>query len=190
MSTLIKANQLKALILIASKAGVRFYLNGVFFDPAGYAVATDGHMLLAVRVPAWDGAGFIVPREACVTVLRGLTPSFIAMGVAISVTGTELSGKPFTTIDAKYPVWRRVIPATPSGEHAEYNPDLLAALQSAVSTASDLSKYTLTLCRNGERAAVARTPEDILALVMPLRQDVFTPADAAGSVAQFLKTRS
>lgn len=74
-------NIIRALLLIVPKADVRYYLQGVAIDTTGpvpVAVATDGHRLLAVRLPdahasdAEDGAMprgvWIVPRAVLASV--------------------------------------------------------------------------------------------------------------------------
>ena len=40
-------DRVKALLTLAAKSDERYYLCGIHFDPKGFAVATDGHVLAA-----------------------------------------------------------------------------------------------------------------------------------------------
>jgi hypothetical protein len=42
MTTLIQTGKLKALLRFAAVKDTRYYLKGIYFEPEGYAVATDG----------------------------------------------------------------------------------------------------------------------------------------------------
>jgi len=104
----------------------RYYLNGIYIhvaDVAGVgtlrAVATDGHRLARVEMPAPDGTadmpGIILPRKT-VTELRKLIDD-VDGAIAISLSDTkirfEFGGVQLTSklIDGTFPDYERVIPA-------------------------------------------------------------------------------
>lgn len=91
----------------------RYYLNGVFFDPDGLMVVTDGHRLLAAAGANWRaavGGGVIVPRSAVAILTQFGDAAFVADGkyAAFSSERHRLTTK---LIDGAFPDWRRVLPA-------------------------------------------------------------------------------
>jgi len=101
-----KKEQLQALLLFAAKKDVRFYLNGIYSDPTGYLVATDGHRILYIKTgePGFD---LIIPREAADAAVK-----MAKKGQEIPLTATSLGQVTYTPVDGKYPDWRRVIPGS------------------------------------------------------------------------------
>jgi DNA polymerase-3 subunit beta len=104
----------------------RYYLNGIFFHtiesggaPVLRAVATDGHRLARVEIPAPKGAqdmpGIIIPRKAVAEIQKliedgGETVELELSSAKIRLTfgGVVLTSK---LIDGTFPDYQRVIPA-------------------------------------------------------------------------------
>lgn len=97
----------------------RYYLNGVLFqrqEAELWVVATDGHRLHAVHLPAPDGSealgDSIVPRKA-VPIIAALCAearvdvAFSAGKMRLCAGETTLTSK---LIDGNFPDWRRVVP--------------------------------------------------------------------------------
>lgn len=135
MKLTIAHDVIKALLMIAAKQDVRYYLKGVCIDVRASDVtllATDGNVLLSVPVEPADVeettiGQFIIPRELLDAVKpakvgRASLPITITIGEegACSVAGaTTASGK---LVEGRYPDWRRVMPAMCSGEAGQYDP--------------------------------------------------------------------
>ena len=184
----VKTGTVRALLRFAAKADVRYYLNGVFFDHAGYAVATDGHRLLAVRVPAFDGDDFIIPNNEAKAAL-GLNKKAHEM----LITRELIGGIKYTPIDGRFPEWRRIVPTeTASGKPTFINPDYLLDAMNAwhdmgLSKMVDALPYTM----NGDSATVqlcATVPEALM-ILMPFRtrDPIEEPVDYVAMAKAFLK---
>ncbi|MEM8785272.1 MAG: DNA polymerase III subunit beta [Pseudomonadota bacterium] len=104
----------------------RYYLNGVYLhtiEADGFtmlrAVATDGHRLARLEMPAPDGAdgmpGVIVPRKTVGEVVRLIGESEETVSVAVSSTKIVFTFDELTLtsklIDGTFPDYERVIPA-------------------------------------------------------------------------------
>ncbi len=123
------AGDLKRLIdktqFAISTEETRYYLNGIFFHtldagggPVLRAVATDGHRLARVEMPAPGGAqgmpGVIVPRKAVAEIQKLVEDGGESVGIELSpakirltVGGVVLTSK---LIDGTFPDYQRVIP--------------------------------------------------------------------------------
>ena len=103
----------------------RYYLNGIYLHTAGSgkavtlrAVATDGHRLAQVELPAPEGAvgmpGIIIPRKAVGEVQRLIEDSEAEVKVELSATKIRFTiGDVVLTsklIDGTFPDYARVIP--------------------------------------------------------------------------------
>src|SRR5215210_7164409 len=104
----------------------RYYLNGIFFhtlDVSGTtvlrAVATDGHRLARVEMPAPPGSegmpGVIIPRKAVAEIVKlvedgseTVTVELSPAKVRLTFDGVVLTSK---LIDGTFPDYQRVIPA-------------------------------------------------------------------------------
>ena len=134
MATLyIPADLLRAAMICASTEKGRYYLNGVFIDPAGLVVSTDGHRAFVGKFDiceAGDGSqrpapasfgGYIIPLATLKRVLTGNKARLIA------VSGDEIDGQRYEAVDGTFPDWRRIVPpAEASGEPAQFNPAYVA----------------------------------------------------------------
>ncbi len=126
----VPAAELKRLIdntqFAISTEETRYYLNGIYFHAADVngavmlrAVATDGHRLARVEMPAPKGAagmpGIIAPRKAVSEVQKLLEDMSQEIGVEISATKARFTfGETVLTtklIDGTFPDYGRVIPA-------------------------------------------------------------------------------
>jgi DNA polymerase-3 subunit beta len=124
------AGDLKRLIektqFAISTEETRYYLNGIFLhaaDVEGHvmlrAVATDGHRLARIDIPAPKGAvgmpGVIVPRKAVAEVLKLVEDPAQEVRVEISTTKVRFTfGDVVLTsklIDGTFPDYMRVIPS-------------------------------------------------------------------------------
>lgn len=137
MTLTIKANELEAVAIAASREQLRYYVKGVFFEP--YAdnttgmIATDGHRLHAThakREEAVPVGSFIMGNDDIAKVLSMYKAQAKALGrnaaqyltieitdktIAIIYTVKDEPPKTcasfqFTPIDGNFPNWRRVLP--------------------------------------------------------------------------------
>ena len=198
MQVSIPAEIIKALLITAPKSDVRFYLNGVLLEVrAEHAtlVATDGHMLLAVPLPADAIEGermvgdYIIPR----TLLDSVKPAKI--GRTVLPLALEISASPgaqgqtiYTltlkgathgidrSVDGRFPDWRRAIPAKASGDPVQFDARLVARFGDVYDALGGSKKYcTPAIHYNGVDAAlVSNLGHGALGVIMPLREK--TPA--------------
>ena len=126
----IKPADLKKLIektqFAISTEETRYYLNGIFLHaidsdgtPVLRAVATDGHRLARIEVPAPEGTagmpGVIVPRKAVAEIQKLLEDAGELVNIELSSAKIRASfgGVVLTSklIDGTFPDYQRVIPA-------------------------------------------------------------------------------
>jgi DNA polymerase III subunit beta len=159
----IDTNALAGALKTAGKDDVRYYLNGVCFEPdSGTIVATNGHILFAARGAIdtdpsscgepeneSDGASvptFVLPREACAAMVK-FAKDCKMTGLALVATlgsdkivsvrfGNSTNRQTHAAIDGKFPDWRRIVPVKLSGEPGQYNVELLATVHEALALAS------------------------------------------------------
>jgi DNA polymerase-3 subunit beta len=188
----------KALLTVAGKHDIRYYLNGVCVDATGETtvlVSTDGHRLLAVPVCADDieepiSGEFIIPRDVLEMVkpikagkhyLRMTleivqpepTPDPERPGVTIvhkpTFTLTGATTASGTVVDGRYPDWKRVMPSTANNEPAQFNPDYVADFGKACKL---LGGKHFTIHHNGNGGSlVSNLGHGALGVVMPTRHD-------------------
>ncbi len=127
----IGAIELKRLIdktqFAISTEETRYYLNGIYLhvmevdgEPVLRAVATDGHRLARVEIPAPAGStgmpGVIVPRKAVAEIQKLLDDGGESVGIDLSPAKIRLRFADGLTlisklIDGTFPDYQRVIPA-------------------------------------------------------------------------------
>lgn len=153
---LIDAKLLCALKLFAGQKDARYYLNGIYWE-GDKMIATCGSMLAVAQVPESAPTPVIIPNEAFSLVKPN--------SGTVEVTAERVGALAFTPIDGKYPDWRRILPVWPSGETAQFDPDLVAALGKA----GKLLRGFPRIAHNGTGAAVVRFGErvDVAAVIMP-----------------------
>lgn len=122
----LSVNLIKAILKFACKDDVRSPLCGIHFDPAGAAVATDGHTLVAVKVPA-GVSGTVRTRDllaACRAAGAGGSVRIAPGGdglpwalTALAKRADRLPGDGPTVatmtahlVPANFPAWRQIIP--------------------------------------------------------------------------------
>ena len=164
MSTTIRADVLKALTRFVNAKEARYYLKGVLFDPRGYAVATDGAIMMAARIPAFAGSEFILPIE---TIKLALSMK----RVEFDLDSKAIAGISFTPIEGRYPEWRRVIPTNLSGAPGWYDAVYLSKIQTALEDMTSRGRAYVHLAMNGNSGAamVAGCPDDVVMVIMPMR---------------------
>ena len=192
---------IKALLIVAPKQDIRYYIKGVLVDVRAQdvtLVATNGHVLLAVPyVDNIEGdrliGQWIIPREAleavkpckvgratlpiAIEILPGAqTPDPERPGVTIKATDTiTIAGTTTTTtkpIDGRYPDWRRVMPGSASLEVAQFDPALVATFGDVHSMLSGSTKGKPVIHHNGRGSAlVSGLGRDALGVIMPYRVD-------------------
>jgi DNA polymerase-3 subunit beta len=199
MKITIDHSVIKALLICAAKQDVRYYLKGVAVDARAdgtvVLVATDGHRMLAYpvavdNIEAPAPGEYIIPREALEAVKpakAGRTTMPIQLDIVTapdtrhpedadviikgktSITITGATSAVTAPIDGKYPDWRRVVPASTSGELAQYQPDYVAGF-------GDICKllggsYGPFINHNGNAPAVITNLPGALGILMPMRMD-------------------
>ena len=194
MQIVIPAEVIKALLITAAKSDVRFYLNGALLEVRqdhATMIATDGHMLLAVPLPADAIEGermvgdYIIPR----TLLESVKPAKV--GRTVLPLALEISASPgaqgqtvYTLtlkgathgidkpVDGRFPDWRRVIPAKASGEAVQFDARLVARFGDVYDALGGSKKYCAPIIHyNGTDAAlVSNLGHNALGVIMPLRE--------------------
>jgi hypothetical protein len=186
MQFAIPVDTIKALLLIAAKKDIRYYLKSVCIDVRAtdsVAVVTDGHKLMAVsleyignRCAPFVPGQYIIPRD----VLDAFKPGNRApVTVTINATARTVTlyggGATVTAplVDAQYPDWRRVVPLTCSGEVAQFNADYVGAFGKAHKLMG--GKYSPAIVHNGNGAARVLLAGDTVGVLMPFRENDSTP---------------
>lgn len=160
---------LKGLLRIAGSDVFRPNLAAIRFEPDGYAVATDGSIILALRIPTFDGEGFSVPRGEVEAAIKGQKPR-----ASVHITETHIGMRVYTC-NRMYPDWRR--PLVPSG----IEPSAPAPLQYFSCELMERFRRAFDDINNTKRSGVFVEPDDfqgcalirtgphMLAGIMPMR---------------------
>ena len=190
MKFAIPADTVKALLLAAAKKDVRYYLNGILFDVRATdvsAVATNGHILVAMPIaladdsPAAVPGQYIIPRE----IFDGFktnknsifTLELSSDTVSISYGGATTSSRLY---DARFPNWRSVIPHSVSGLVSQFDADYVAAF-GKINTLLG-AKYSPVIRHNGDgkgegAAARVELAAGAIGVLMPMRSGEPQPID-------------
>jgi hypothetical protein len=194
------AQQLKVLFAnIAAKTDVRFYLRGIFVDPEGILVATDGHAMAEMDYPATDETREALTAYCAATGHQNLiiepwkvsargghyllqidVPEETDTSSRVFVFGIDMSGKQQPQLldtspsEGKFPDWRRV---TAWGEHwtaAAIGADekFMLGVNPSLLSRFQMNKDTpLRLVFSGSNAAIKAQSVDseIRGTVMPAR---------------------
>lgn len=192
MQFTIPVDSIKALLLAAAKNDVRYYINSVCIDVResdAVAVATDGHMLVALPLERVEGDEFpivpgqyIIPRD----VLERLKPAYKGAPATIELTATTIKlnvGGSATTaqlVEGRFPDWRRVVPHSVSGLVSQFDAELVAAFGKINKLLG--SKYSPAIAHNGGEegnggAARVMLTGDAIGVIMPMRYDRITSVD-------------
>jgi len=184
----IKQSTLDAILLIAAKKDIRYYLNGVYIefnDQISRAVGCDGHKLGIYQNAAPDNRGngsIIIPRD----VIENLPKKCDILTFSqISDTHWEINTGnatiKFAPCDAKYPDFRRVVhgiqTAGTNGVAAGFNLDYLNQFEKCgnLLAGSKLRMGNrLRLHHNGDAAGLVllNCIDGFAGVVMPLRDSI------------------
>lgn len=164
---------LKAALVCVSTEQARYYLCGVYVDPKGFLVSTDGHRLFCGKIALDPGQapfdGWIIPSDAIKRALTGYKADTIT--IAPDRVGAILCAP----VDGSYPDWRRVMPDADglSGEVAQFNPAYIADMGKIGVILRGKRKNSLDahIHHNGEGPAGVTFPEidNAFAVLMPIR---------------------
>lgn len=188
---IIEHSVIKALLTVAAKNDIRYYLNAVAIDVRSAdttLVATDGHILLAIPV-AHDHempVGVHIIDRASLDGLKLSTKAGSVLDIVINDGHATIrcNGSETRTplVDAKYPDWRTVLPRTSSGECAQFNPELLVRLQIAFRLILGSKTDIPTVHHYGNKGALVTSDCDALGIVMPCRADREFPSLPAWTI--------
>ena len=195
----IKQSQLKALLILAPKSDIRYYLCGVYVEynqTTTRLVVTDGHKLGVFNHHSEDnqGAGsLIIPRDVIENLpkspSRAYDPelTFIksdgnATGWTIVIPGgTQIV---FQQIEGTFPDYRRVCNFKTSGEAANFNYEYLVQFLKVQHALGGSKTATLNLYQNGNSSALVHLAgvDNFAGVVMPMRADSTNQAGATVSI--------
>lgn len=200
---------LKAAALFAPKNDIRYYLKGVHIEATGtkvYAVATCGAALAALHSERGDsdiGSGcLIVPSEVIADIAKKLPKTLREVtfrrlaehtdGAPNSIPGPgrwdveQLDslgcGITFKAVDGRYPDRRRVLPANPTGEAAQLNPEYLTKFDKAAKLLGTAKTHPVVIPSGAGAALVAIEGHPLAGVVMPLRMPQGWQVPSASSV--------
>lgn len=165
----IPVDLLKAAHACVSTEETRYYLNGVFVDPRGWLVSTDGHRLFAARISGIEGTlpaeGVIIPRDTIKKALTGYNKNI----PTITLDDKTLGDIVCAFVDGTFPQWERVVPKSFNGETAQFNPAYVGDFAKIAKTLG-LSNGYAEIHHNGDSpAGVTFGRPDCFAVLMPVR---------------------
>ena len=196
----VSLSTLRAARTHSADKDVRYYLCGVYLDTkAGKIVATDGHRMLVAHARGVRSAAapVIIPNDLLDAALKQFGGEYArgkalgAVDVAVTVDGVQLtittptgqvSGK---ALDGQFPEWRRVVPKAddvatfaPAVLNWEYVMDACEALTIAANIGkAKAGQHATRVQQRGEfPAIVCSSNPNVMALVMPLRNDLHAEA--------------
>lgn len=192
--TTIKVLYAKALLAIVDPGEKRPHLRGVWFDSRGYAMATNGSLLLAISglQPVAGPEVFV----GCAELKEALKGAKARATVGVCDDGLYVESKRVLTPptrsggELKAIDWVRIVPTQFNGERADFDSALVEQMRHALEVCEALEPEKIpTLYTNGYgRVAMVHTPDNVLALVMPLTRPGKSPDldEAASKVLRFL----
>ena len=169
------AKELQAVALFMAKKDVRYYLNGIAIVD-DKLTATNGHMLLQIKLDKAIDHTLIIPDNAVTGMLRALSArskqtqsiTITCGGThALSCEGTEIK---FTPIDAEYPDVSSVIPNNPESFDAiKFNWESFAQFSKAAKILGNNSGVALAELHTGMVAKISLAYErEVIGIIMPL----------------------
>jgi len=178
MKATIENRLLQSLAIMTPKNDTRAYLNAIYIDK-GRAVVTNGHYLLLIRIPEFEGEDscYIMPEW-----VKGIKTDKVTIETVDN--GIMVNGVTYPKYDqGRYPDYRRVIPEKTSGEPAQFSTKYLAMFAKVEKLLGKGEEYDkekgvfvsapgmLTIHHNGESAAIitSNASPDFLGVLMPLR---------------------
>ena len=192
MKFTIYQSQLKAMLNLASKQDIRYYLCGVnvvYTSAMTRLVATDGHKLGIFNfTPCEDdniGAGsLIIPREVIENLPKSKHDPLLIITKEDKQGYWKITGMGiqtiFAQIDGKFPDYARVCNFTTNGEPSTYNFECLMAF---LKTQKELKGDKISMpmiYQNGSSAALVRLSgvDNFAGVIMPMRTGVESQAGA------------
>ena len=189
----VEKSALRAIVQFAAdKDEIRYYLIGVLLEADKDSirlVATNSHMLGALRLPYADGdqrtdtlTEAIIPAEFIRAIKKPGRREPVAVTVELNGdTVTLRDGEATRTaklIDGKFPAWRTIMPRGPlSGKVAQFNTAYLGTFTDARRELGEGLPFA-TVAHNGNGAAlVSIGRDDFVGVLIPTRADA--PPDAA-----------
>jgi len=160
---------IKGLLRIAGNDVFRPNLAGIHFHPAGFAVATNGHCILALKIPTFEDEGFTAPRGELEAAIKGQKPR-----ASVIITETMLGSRPYTC-SRQYPDWMRpLLPrAVQLGEPIPvqyFDCEYMEAFRRAFDDIGDCKDSRVFIEPDAAMGcAIIRTGAHILAGIMPMR---------------------
>ena len=160
---------LKAALICASKEQARHYINGVYVDPKGFLISTDGHRFFCAKIDLVDVQafeGWTIPSDAIKRALAGYK------SVTIEISRERCGDVACQPIDAVYPNWRAVVPKEKlGGETAQFNPDYVADMGKIGKALGVSGSLTAHIHHDGNNPAAVTFPgvENAFAVLMPIR---------------------
>lgn len=184
----ISQNALDAMLILAAKKDIRYYLNGLHIEwnsSTTRVIACDGHKLGIYQLSSGDnvGAGSItIPRDVIENLPKKAgNLAFIDLAAGQWQIDAGLSSIKFAPCDSKYPDFRRVVhgvqTAGTSGVAAGFNLNYLNEFEKAGNLLAG-SKLKignrLRLHHNGDAAALVllNCVDGFAGVVMPLRDSI------------------
>ena len=193
----VKQSTLKALVLLAAKKDIRYYLCGVnleFSPSITRVIATDGHKLGLYQAGAQNaGHGSLIIPADVITALPK-TGSYDPELTFIKCEGPgawEIVGLPnngrivFQEIDGRFPDYQRVCSFKTDGLPGNYNPEYLMQFLKVQHLLGGSKKCTINLYQSGKSSALvtlAGVPE-FYGVIMPMRTDAEGVTGAAVDAA-------
>lgn len=186
MQFTIYQSQLKAILNLASKQDICYYLCGVFVEynsTTTRLVVTDGHKLGIFNHHSGDnqGAGsLIIPRGVIENLPKtGKIDTLLiftkcdgnATGWTITAANTQIV---FQQIEGVYPDYRRVCQFTTDGTPANFNYEYLTQFLKVQHLLGGSKTATLNLYQNGNSSALVRLSgvDNFVGVIMPMRADI------------------
>lgn len=106
----------KAIAAAAAHDEIRPIMNGIYIDPRGYLVATDGHIMNITKIEidhADEFAGAVIPTAAAKTLKGGDVVTVIKRNSRVYI---QYSGVEVEAIEGRYPNWYMCMPTEVAGE--------------------------------------------------------------------------
>jgi DNA polymerase-3 subunit beta len=186
MQFTIYQSQLKAMLNLASKQDIRFYLCGVnvvYNSGLTRLVATDGHKLgifnFTTMAPEDNqGAGsLIIPREVIENLPKNKHDPLLVITKEEHVGKWKITAAGIQTIFAQiegtFPDYARVCAFTTNGEPATYNFEYLMTFLKTQKELKGSKTQMPEVYQNGTSAALVRLSgvHDFAGVIMPVRVD-------------------
>ena len=174
--------KLKAVAMAASRDETRFYLQGVYIDPRGVMVATNGHMAIACKVDVTADKGFIIPLGLIDRIKPRKGVKFAVVELDGNVIKLNCNTETYydQEIDGSFPDYVKALPRNFSGEQAYFIPSYLLVMQKAIAmshgkawSAKKISEALPHITPNGSGPALVKGfTADMFGVLMPYKNPV------------------